>query len=121
MPSKPKTQAPAEPTTRVECNARLDELGWDGPRSYTVRDTVELLLPWIGAGCSPDAAHIPPGAMNHAHPVERAARPAKRGKGYLAAMTEVRDLLKKGTTMKALTAHVDGLLVEVEVEEAVDA
>lgn len=104
---------PVKAPTRNDMLARLLELGYDGPTSYTATTIREELLPWVEAGCPADPkGPVPSGALGHVHPAAKPERAPYRSKGYLAAMTEVREMLASGATLKALTAHLDEVLKE---------
>lgn len=112
----PAPEAPAK-LTRADVNAKLTELGYAGPRSYTMTD-LTAVLEWVVAGAPQDAAAgVPNGAVQHLYPAAKPERVARKSRAYLAAMTEVRDLLASGTTLKALTAHVDAVLAANPTEE----
>lgn len=93
-PAAKKQQAPAAPQTqpnRKDLLTELVRLGWDGPTSYTATDLRDALVPWVAAGKPADAANIPAGAMNHAHPALKttASHPARK------AATELRAAIRE--------------------------
>ncbi|MFJ9317234.1 hypothetical protein ACIRN4_23810 [Pimelobacter simplex] len=92
-PAKPKaTEAPAsKPLTRTELLARMEELGYTGPTSFTatvLRDVVE----WMEAGSPEGNESIPLGVMFTIHPhlkPQPKAKAKRLSAGYLAALADV--------------------------------
>lgn len=88
--------AEPKPLTRTEVNARLDELGWDGPRSY-VMTGMYALLDWVAVGKPQEAdSAVPAGAVAHVYPAPKAAKAKRLSKGYLAALADVLAVLDQG-------------------------
>lgn len=91
---KPEPAAPvATGQHRQAVLEELSRLGWDGPTSYTAAVLRDDLLPWVAAGRPADAANVPAGAMNHAHPKPKAAKAKRLSSGYLAACADILNLL----------------------------
>ena len=98
-PATKKETAPAA-IGRAAVLKELADLGWDGPTSYTATTLRDDLLPWVAAGKPADAANIPAGAMNHAHPQPKTAAARRLSKNYLAALADVLNAMDAGEDVR---------------------
>lgn len=94
-----KVETPA-PTGRAAVLKELADLGWDGPTSYTATVLRDDLLPWVAAGKPADAANVPAGAMNYAHPQPKTAKARRLSKNYLAALADVLNAMDAGEDVR---------------------
>jgi hypothetical protein len=111
-PAPVKAEAPKR-STRKDLLARMVELGYTGPTSYTatvLRDVVE----WLEAGAPQGNEGIPSGVLYAVHPD---LRPAGKGNGEVARLVRdlrraASDVLKAEDPTEALNV-VDGLSAQL--------
>lgn len=110
-PAKPEA-APA-PSTRKDLLARMNELGYAGPASYTATVLRDVVLPWLEAGSPEGDESIPTGVRFAVHPHLRPAPKAGNGEAR-AVVRELRmaasaALTSTGDDLAERLNEVDGL------------